>query len=286
MEAAALLSPTATSRSPLPLLSTAPAAHRLHVLLPLSGRRRRLCLRSSPRPRGSLGCAGDCVVRSMGSSRERGVLVKTSSSSASVESATQEVGAASSGEWSGDAIRRRFLDFYAARGHKILPSSSLVPDDPTVFLTIAGMLQFKPIFLGKEPRRVPCATTSQKCIRTNDIENVGRTSRHQTFFEMLGNFSFGDYFKKEAITWAWELTTKEFGLPPERLWISVFQDDDEAFSIWHNEVGVPKERIKRLGEDDNFWTSGATGPCGPCSEIYYDFYPERGSSDALYAGFG
>uniref|UniRef100_A0A0E0DZT2 Probable alanine--tRNA ligase, chloroplastic n=1 Tax=Oryza meridionalis TaxID=40149 RepID=A0A0E0DZT2_9ORYZ len=276
MEAAALLSPTATSRSPLPLLSTAPAARRLHVLLPLSGRRRRLHL--SPRPRG-LGCAGDGVARRMDSSRERGVLVR-SSSSASVESATQEVGAASSGEWSGDAIRRRFLDFYAAHGHKILPSSSLVPDDPTVFLTIAGMLQFKPIFLGKEPRRVPCATTSQKCIRTNDIENVGRTSRHQTFFEMLGNFSFGDYFKKEAITWAWELTTKEFGLPPERLWISVFQDDDEAFSIWHNEVGVPKERIKRLGEDDNFWTSGATGPCGPCSEIYYDFYPERGSSDA------
>uniref|UniRef100_A0A0E0L9X4 Probable alanine--tRNA ligase, chloroplastic n=1 Tax=Oryza punctata TaxID=4537 RepID=A0A0E0L9X4_ORYPU len=277
MEAAALLSPTAATSRPLPILSTAPAAHRLHVLLPLSGRRR---LRSSPRPRGSLVCAGDGVARRRGSSRERGVLVRSSSSSASVESATQEVGAASSGEWSGDAIRRRFLDFYAARGHKILPSSSLVPDDPTVFLTIAGMLQFKPIFLGKEPRRVPCATTSQKCIRTNDIENVGRTSRHQTFFEMLGNFSFGDYFKKEAITWAWELTTKEFGLPSERLWISVFQDDDEAFSIWHNEVGVPKERIKRLGEDDNFWTSGATGPCGPCSEIYYDFYPERGSSDA------
>lgn len=185
-----------------------------------------------------------------------------------------------SAEWSGDAIRRRFLDFYAARGHKILPSSSLVPDDPTVFLTIAGMLQFKPIFLGKEPRRVPCATTSQKCIRTNDIENVGRTSRHQTFFEMLGNFSFGDYFKKDAIKWAWELTTKEYGLLPERLWISVFEDDDEAFSIWRDVVGVPEERIKRLGEDDNFWTSGATGPCGPCSEMYYDFHPERGSSTA------
>ncbi|XP_047075681.1 alanine--tRNA ligase, chloroplastic/mitochondrial-like [Lolium rigidum] len=190
------------------------------------------------------------------------------------------LGTDSSHEWSGDTIRRRFLDFYAARGHKILPSSSLVPDDPTVFLTIAGMLQFKPIFLGKEPRRVPCATTSQKCIRTNDIENVGRTSRHQTFFEMLGNFSFGDYFKKDAIKWAWELTTKEYGLPPERLWISVFEDDDEAFSIWLSEVGVPKERIKRMGEDDNFWTSGATGPCGPCSEMYYDFHPERGSLNA------
>ncbi|XP_042508318.1 alanine--tRNA ligase, chloroplastic/mitochondrial isoform X1 [Macadamia integrifolia] len=181
---------------------------------------------------------------------------------------------------SGDSIRCRFLDFYASHGHKILPSSSLVPDDPTVLLTIAGMLQFKPIFLGKEPRKVARATTSQRCIRTNDVENVGQTSRHHTFFEMLGNFSFGDYFKREAINWAWELSTKEFGLEPERLWISVFEDDDEAFSIWHDEVGVPVERIKRMGEDDNFWTSGVSGPCGPCSEIYYDFYPERGDSDA------
>ncbi|XP_062228595.1 alanine--tRNA ligase, chloroplastic/mitochondrial-like isoform X2 [Phragmites australis] len=262
---------------PLPLLSTAPA-HRLRLLLlpprPVSGRR----LRPSPGPRG-FGCVGDGW-GGRHSARKKGFII-ISSSSASVEPATQEVGAeGSSGEWSGDAIRRRFLDFYAARGHKILPSSSLVPDDPTVFLTIAGMLQFKPIFLGNEPRRVPCATTSQKCIRTNDIENVGRTARHQTFFEMLGNFSFGDYFKKEATAWAWELATKEYGLPTERLWISVFEDDDEAFFIWHNEVGVPKERIKRMGADDNFWTSGATGPCGPCSEIYYDFYPERGSSDA------
>ncbi|XP_072952819.1 alanine--tRNA ligase, chloroplastic/mitochondrial [Typha angustifolia] len=203
-------------------------------------------------------------------------------SSASVEPVTEEVadGLLKDSSVSGDAIRRRFLDFYASRGHKILPSSSLVPNDPTVFLTIAGMLQFKPIFLGKEPRRVPCATTSQRCIRTNDIENVGRTARHHTFFEMLGNFSFGDYFKREAIIWAWELTTKEFGLPPERLWISVFEEDDEAFFLWHNEVGVPKERIKRMGADDNFWSSGVTGPCGPCSEIYYDFHPERGYSDA------
>ncbi|KAM3376752.1 alanine-tRNA ligase, chloroplastic/mitochondrial isoform X2 [Capsicum galapagoense] len=180
---------------------------------------------------------------------------------------------------SGDAIRQHFLDFYAARGHKVLPSSSLVPDDPTVLLTIAGMLQFKPIFLGKVPREVPSAATSQKCIRTNDIENVGRTSRHQTFFEMLGNFSFGDYFKKEAIKWAWELSTSEYGLPADRLWISVYQDDDETFALWHDELGVPKERIKRLGEDDNFWTSGVTGPCGPCSELYYDFHPERGTSN-------
>ncbi|XP_050231655.1 alanine--tRNA ligase, chloroplastic/mitochondrial isoform X2 [Mercurialis annua] len=180
---------------------------------------------------------------------------------------------------SGNSIRRRFLEFYASRGHKVLPSSSLVPDDPTVLLTIAGMLQFKPIFLGKASRQVPRATTSQKCIRTNDVENVGRTSRHHTFFEMLGNFSFGDYFKKEAIKWAWELSTKEFGLPADRLWISIYEDDDESYEIWHNEVGVPSERIKRMGEDDNFWTSGITGPCGPCSELYYDFHPERGLMD-------
>ncbi|XP_062021828.1 alanine--tRNA ligase, chloroplastic/mitochondrial-like isoform X2 [Rosa rugosa] len=141
------------------------------------------------------------------------------------------------------------------------------------------MLQFKPIFLGQVPKQVPCATTAQRCIRTNDVENVGRTSRHHTFFEMLGNFSFGDYFKKEAIQWAWELSTVEFGLPADKLWISVFEDDNEAFELWHDEVGVPVERIKRMGADDNFWTSGATGPCGPCSEIYYDFHPERGYSD-------
>ncbi|KAL2346013.1 hypothetical protein Fmac_000013 [Flemingia macrophylla] len=181
---------------------------------------------------------------------------------------------------SGDSIRQRFLTFYASRGHKVLPSASLVPDDPTVLLTIAGMLQFKPIFLGKVPRQVPCAATAQRCIRTNDIHNVGLTARHQTFFEMLGNFSFGDYFKRQAILWAWELSTAEFGLPPDRLWVSVYEDDDEAFQLWSEEVGVPVERIKRLGEEDNFWTSGVTGPCGPCSEIYYDFHPERGYVDA------
>lgn len=181
---------------------------------------------------------------------------------------------------SGNSIRRRFLQFYASRGHKVLPSASLVPDDPTVLLTIAGMLQFKPIFLGQIPRQAPCATTAQRCIRTNDVENVGRTARHHTFFEMLGNFSFGDYFKKDAIVWAWELSTKEFGLPADRLWISVYEDDDEAFAIWRDEVGVPVERIKRMGAEDNFWSSGVTGPCGPCSEMYYDFLPERGYSDS------
>ena len=178
--------------------------------------------------------------------------------------------------FSGAQIRQAFLDFYAARGHEILPSASLVPEDPTVLLTIAGMLPFKPIFLGQRPAEFPRATTSQKCIRTNDIENVGRTARHHTFFEMLGNFSFGDYFKSQAIAWAWELSTNVFGLPPERLVVSVFEDDDEAFAMWRDEIGIPAHRIQRMGEKDNFWVSGPTGPCGPCSEIYYDFHPEKG----------
>jgi len=177
---------------------------------------------------------------------------------------------------SGDRIRQTFLDFYAARQHHILPSASLVPEDPTVLLTIAGMLPFKPIFLGQRPAPSPRATTSQKCIRTNDIENVGRTKRHHTFFEMLGNFSFGDYFKSQAIAWAWELSTEIFKLPAEALVVSVFEEDDEAFAIWEQEVGVPHDRIIRMGEADNFWVSGPTGPCGPCSEIYYDFKPEAG----------
>lgn len=177
---------------------------------------------------------------------------------------------------SGAAIRQTFLDFFAARGHKILPSASLIPEDPTVLLTIAGMLPFKPIFLGQQTADWPRVTTSQKCIRTNDIENVGRTARHHTFFEMLGNFSFGDYFKPQAIAWAWELSTQVFQLPPERLVVSVFQDDDEAFTIWRDQIGIPSHRIQRMGEKDNFWVSGPTGPCGPCSEIYYDFKPELG----------
>ncbi|MBE9183909.1 alanine--tRNA ligase [Microcoleus sp. LEGE 07076] len=179
---------------------------------------------------------------------------------------------------SGTEIRETFLQFYAQRGHKILPSASLIPEDPTVLLTIAGMLQFKPIFLGQRAAQSPRATTSQKCIRTNDIENVGRTARHHTFFEMLGNFSFGDYFKKQAIAWAWELSTEVFGLSPSNLVVSVFREDDEAFAIWRDEIGIPGDRIQRMGEADNFWQSGPTGPCGPCSEIYYDFHPERGDN--------
>ncbi|WPF89712.1 alanine--tRNA ligase [Cyanobacterium aponinum AL20118] len=179
----------------------------------------------------------------------------------------------------GNEIREKFLNFFAEKQHKILPSASLIPEDPTVLLTIAGMLPFKPIFLGQKTPEYPRATTSQKCIRTNDIENVGRTARHHTFFEMLGNFSFGDYFKSEAIAWGWELSTQVFKLPPERIVVSVFREDDEAFAIWRDEVGIPEKRIIRMGEEDNFWKSGATGPCGPCSELYYDFKPELGDDN-------
>ncbi|QIR38184.1 alanine--tRNA ligase [Tolypothrix sp. PCC 7910] len=177
---------------------------------------------------------------------------------------------------SGNEIRQQFLNFFAQRGHQILPSASLVPEDPTVLLTIAGMLPFKPIFLGQRTPDFNRATTSQKCIRTNDIENVGRTKRHHTFFEMLGNFSFGDYFKEQAIAWGWEISTQVFGFSSNNLVVSVFEEDDEAYAIWRDQIGVTPARIKRMGADDNFWVSGPTGPCGPCSEIYYDFHPERG----------
>ena len=176
----------------------------------------------------------------------------------------------------GAEIRAAFLAFYEQRGHTPMASASLVPEDPTVLLTIAGMLPFKPVFLGQQQRPAPRATSSQKCIRTNDIENVGRTARHHTFFEMLGNFSFGDYFKQQAIHWAWELSTGVFGLSPDNLVVSVFREDDEAEAIWRDVVGVNPKRIIRMDEADNFWASGPTGPCGPCSEIYYDFKPELG----------
>ncbi|BDA40299.1 alanine--tRNA ligase [Candidatus Atelocyanobacterium thalassae] len=179
----------------------------------------------------------------------------------------------------GNQIRHKFLQFYKGKKHQILPSASLIPTDPTVLLTIAGMLPFKPIFLGQELSRFSRVTTSQKCIRTNDIDNVGYTARHHTFFEMLGNFSFGDYFKEQAIKWAWELSTEIFLLPSQNIIVSVFENDDEAFDIWENVIGISKQRIIRMGEKDNFWKAGETGPCGPCSELYYDFYPELGEQN-------
>ena len=172
-------------------------------------------------------------------------------------------------------IREAFIQFFESKGHKRVGSSSLIPgNDKTLLFTNAGMVQFKDVFLGQEKKDFKTATTSQKCIRAggkhNDLENVGYTLRHHTFFEMLGNFSFGDYFKEEAIAYAWEFLTKTLKLPEEKLWISVYKDDDEAADIWKDKIGVNPERIVRLGEADNFWSMGDTGPCGPCSEIYFD----------------
>ncbi len=169
-----------------------------------------------------------------------------------------------------DEIRDMFRDFFVEKGHKPLPSASLIPrNDPTLLLTGAGMVPFKPYFLGTAKPESLRVTTCQKCVRTLDIENVGKTARHLTFFEMLGNFSFGDYFKKEAIPWAWKFVTEHLGLPEDRLWVTIYLDDDEAFEIWNRDVGVPADRIKRFGKKDNFWEIGV-GPCGPCSEIHVD----------------
>ena len=175
--------------------------------------------------------------------------------------------------------RRAFLEFFRERGHTIVPSSPLVPgNDPTLLFTNAGMVQFKDVFLGKDRRDYVRATSSQRCVRAggkhNDLENVGYTARHHTFFEMLGNFSFGDYFKRDAIRFAWEFLTQRLQLDPERLWVTVFRDDDEAADIWLKEVGVSPHRFSRMGESSNFWAMGDTGPCGPCSEVFYDHGPE------------
>jgi alanyl-tRNA synthetase len=187
-----------------------------------------------------------------------------------------------------DEIRRTYLEFFEQRGHKIVPSASLVPSvhDPSVLLTTAGMQPFKPYFLGREKPPAPRLADVQKCFRTTDIEEVGNTARHLTFFEMLGNWSFGDYFKEESIPWGWELSTAGFGMDPELIWVTVFGGDEklglgpdeEAIAIWRR-VGVPEERIVRLGREDNFWQAGPTGPCGPCSELYLDRGPDFGADD-------
>ncbi|MGZ5133201.1 MAG: alanine--tRNA ligase, partial [Caldimonas sp.] len=183
-------------------------------------------------------------------------------------------------------IRSTFLKFFESKGHTVVPSSPVVPgDDPTLLFTNAGMNQFKDVFLGFDKRPYVRAATAQKCIRAggkhNDLENVGYTARHHTFFEMLGNFSFGDYFKKDALRFAWELLTEVYKLPPDKLWATVYAEDDEAYDIWKNEIGLPESRLVRIGDNkgarfasDNFWMMGDTGPCGPCSEIFYDHGPE------------
>ncbi len=172
---------------------------------------------------------------------------------------------------SSEQIRKEFLEFFKSKGHEILPSISLIPDDPQLLFTVAGMVPFKKIFWGLEEPKYPRVATVQKCIRTNDIENVGRTPRHHTFFEMLGNFSFGDYFKKEAIEYAWEFLTQRLEIDPSRLWVSIYKDDDEAFEIWTKDIGIDPRKIVRMGKEDNFWGPvGPSGPCGPDSEIFYD----------------
>src|SRR6187431_3239977 len=194
-------------------------------------------------------------------------------------------------------VRRAFLEFFQKHGHTVVPSASLVPgNDPTLLFTNAGMVQFKDCFLGRDKRDYVRAVSSQRCVRAggkhNDLENVGYTARHHTFFEMLGNFSFGDYFKRDAIVWAWELLTKTWGLAPEKLLVTIYHTDDEAFEIWNKDIGLPAERIIRIGDNkgapyasDNFWQMADTGPCGPCTEIFYDHGPgiaggPPGSEDA------
>ena len=180
---------------------------------------------------------------------------------------------------SSNELRQAFLDYFRGHGHEVVASSSLVPgNDPTLLFTNSGMVQFKDVFLGADPRSYSRAVTSQRCVRAggkhNDLENVGYTARHHTFFEMLGNFSFGDYFKREAIAFAWEFLTREMGLPRDRMWITVFRDDDEAADIWRRDIGIDSSRIVRCDEKDNFWQMGDIGPCGPCSEVFYDHGPE------------
>src|SRR5919112_4177861 len=186
-------------------------------------------------------------------------------------------------------IRRRFLEHFASRGHTVVPSASLVSPDPSLLFTVAGMVPFIPYLTGREPAPYPRATSVQKCVRTLDIEEVGKTTRHGTFFQMNGNFSFGDYFKEGAIELAWELVTKSqadggFGLPEDRLYASVYQDDDEAFELWKKVAGLPEDRIVRLGAKENYWSMGVPGPGGPCSEILIDRGPAYGAEHDWDAG--
>src|SRR6476469_2724899 len=183
-------------------------------------------------------------------------------------------------------IRKTFLDFFASKGHTVVPSSPLVPgNDPTLMFTNSGMVQFKDVFLGTDKRPYVRAASVQACLRAggkhNDLENVGYTARHHTFFEMLGDWSFGDYFKRDALKWAWELLTQVYKLPADKLWATVYIDDDEAYDIWTKEIGLPADRVVRIGDNkgakyqsDNFWMMADTGPCGPCSEIFFDHGPE------------
>jgi alanyl-tRNA synthetase len=178
-------------------------------------------------------------------------------------------------------IRSRFLNYFESKGHTVVPSASLLLDDPTLLFVNAGMVPFKPYFLGEAAPPYPRAVSAQKVVRTLDIEEVGKTTRHASFFQMCGNFSFGDYFKEQAIPYAWELLTSPvseggYGFPEDKLWVTVYLDDDESVDIWHKVVGVPMERIQRRDMADNYWSMGVPGPCGPCSEIYYDRGPEHG----------
>ena len=185
---------------------------------------------------------------------------------------------------SANELRKAFSGYFADRGHTVVPSASLIPHDPTILFTVAGMVPFKPFFTGDEVAPYPRAVSVQKCARAggkhNDLDDVGRTKRHLVFFEMLGNFSFGDYFKEDSIKWSWDLVTEVFGLDGDKLWITVHESDDEAEQIWRDTVGVRPDRIQRLGDKDNFWQMGETGPCGPCSEIHIDrgaaFGPDGG----------
>ena len=171
-------------------------------------------------------------------------------------------------------IREKYLNFFKKQKHLVLESSSLIPNDPTLMFTVAGMVPLKNYYLGLETPPSKRMTSCQKCVRTNDIENVGRTARHHTFFEMLGNFSIGDYFKKDAITWAWNFLVNELNLPPEKLLVTIYHTDDEANQLWKDIAKLPDDRIIKISTDDNFWSMGDVGPAGPCTEIFYDYGPE------------